>query len=205
MERLLENIFLRVFFMVKLSMIYVVMVLSGLFIFGITPANATILYLYQQYRMDISRYHFTESWQYYKKQFRSSNAVFLVLGFAISLITYGTYLLVQLPNQSIFTVMLSVMNTFVSFYLLSIYAIYLKLQVYYEFKLLIAIKLSAIAVFFSIKALAKLLVGTAICIFLLSKVSLMVMVFIPVVWLMFVFDVLDPIYQRVASHYQMKE
>ncbi|MBF0779558.1 MULTISPECIES: DUF624 domain-containing protein [unclassified Granulicatella] len=202
MERLLENIFLRVFFIMRLSMIYIVMLVAGFFIFGFTPANATVLYMYRQYRMDVSKYHFADAWKYYKTIFWSTNALGGVLGLSISIMAYGLYLLVQLPNQSIFTLLFSIINAFIIFYILCVYVVYLKLHVYYEFRLFIGLKLSAIAVFFSIKSLAKLAIGTAICTFILSKVTLIVAVFIPIIWLMFVFDVLDPIYERVAQYYQ---
>lgn len=45
----------------------------------------------------------------------------------------------------------------------------------------------------------KWLLGTSIALILLSKLPLMLMIFLPIFWLIFTFDVLEPIYQKVAE------
>lgn len=54
----LDRLFTLLFFLMKLSAIYLVLLLLGGVVLGISPANGTILYLYDNYHMDASKYNF---------------------------------------------------------------------------------------------------------------------------------------------------
>lgn len=198
MENILDLIFSRLFFLMKLGMIYFVLVLCGGIILGFSPAATAILSLYHEHKTDISQYHFKDAWSYYKKNFRQSNAIFLACFSIIALLIYGIFLLVQLP-QNYFLLALTVLNCIFVVYLGLVYVLYLKLQVYYELHFKNALKLSAIAVFFDFFSLVKIILGTAICFYLVWQVSQLIALFLPILWLIFIFDVLEPNYRQVEA------
>ncbi len=84
----LDRLFTLLFFLMKLSAIYLVLLLLGGVVLGFSPANGTILYLYDNYHMDGSKYNFREAFGYFKEHFIRLNLglglVLLLLGLLFS-------------------------------------------------------------------------------------------------------------------------
>lgn len=197
-EKLLDIFLTRLLFLMKLSMLFMVLLVIGGVIFGFSPASASLLAMYHAYGTESSKYTYSEAIAYFKRQFWASNRIFiLVLAIAL-LLLYSVFLMIQLP-QTLLTVMVSVVNVFLVLYLYCLYMCYLKLQIYYEFGFRYALKLSAMSVFFDWFAMFKLLCGTALCLLLTFKVTITLAVFLPTVWLLFAYDVLEPIYTQIEK------
>ncbi|CAM4092642.1 hypothetical protein AT575_07360 [Streptococcus penaeicida] len=196
--KVLDKCFYWIYFLMKLSMIYLLLLLIGAVLLGFHPANTSMMSLMAKHQKDLDAYTFKEAFNIYKKDFWSSNAMGYLLGILAACIAYTIF---HLPSVSSLALLfaIQVINSFFLNYLLCIYAVYLKLQVYYDFSFVNALKLSAMAVFFDMVAILKCLLGSFIVIFLLSKVSLLLAVFLPVIWLIFIADVLEPIYQMVKA------
>ncbi|WP_162011660.1 DUF624 domain-containing protein [Streptococcus sp. S784/96/1] len=195
MDRL-DSIFARLFVMMKLSMIGLTLSACAGFVLGVSPAAAVLLTLYHEHGLDAEEYQFKTAFQLFRKQFWQANAIFgMTVGFW-GLLGYGIFFMVQLPQAFFF---LTVINLFGMCYVGAVYASYLKLQVYYEFTLIEGLKLSAMAVFLSLVPFMKLLIGTGICLFIGWKLPLIIGIFVPVLWLVFLFDVLEPIYYQVEQ------
>lgn len=196
----LDRFFTLFFFLMKLSAIYLVLVLLGGVLLGISPANGTLLYLYDNYHLDASKYQFREAFRYYKEHFIQLN---LSLGFILSLLLVlfsGIWLVIHL-NQTWWMLAVLITNVVAFLYVFSLYGLYLKLQVHFDFSLKTGLKLAAISVFLDWKSLIKFLLGSLVCCLLLAKLPLLLFFFLPTVWLLFLYDSFDPIYQKVDKDY----
>ncbi|HEM3576551.1 TPA: DUF624 domain-containing protein [Streptococcus suis] len=200
MVRWFDSFFTLFFFLMKLSAIYLVLVLLGGVLFGISPANGTILYLYDNYRVDASKYHFREALHYFKEHFIQLNLslgfILLVLGLLFS----GIWLLIQLP-QTWWMLAVLITNIFGLIYVFSLYGLFLRLQVHFTFTLGTGLKLAAISLFLDWKALVKFLLGSLVSGLLLVKLPLLLFFFLPVIWLLFLYDSFAPIYEKVDRDY----
>lgn len=198
MEKLLDAFLTRLLFLIKISMLFLVLLVMGGIIFGFSPAAASFLSMYHAYGTDASRYTYSEAIAYFKQQFWASNRIFVMVLSVALLLLYSVFLIIQLP-QTLITVMVSVINVFLVLYLYCLYMCYLKLQIYYEFGFRYALKLSAMSVFFDWFAMFKLLCGTALCLLLTCKVTITLAAFLPAIWLMFAYDVLEPIHTQIEK------
>ncbi len=129
----LDRLFTLLFFLMKLSAIYLVLLLLGGVVLGISPANGTILYLYDNYHMDAYKYNFREAFGYFKEHFIRLNLGLGLVLLLIGLLFSGIWLLIQLP-QTWWMPAVLITNAFGLFYVLR-YALFLKLQVHFEFSL----------------------------------------------------------------------
>ncbi|TFU97413.1 DUF624 domain-containing protein [Streptococcus cuniculi] len=199
--RILEFFFLKIYFFMRLSMLYIALCACGLFVFGFSPANATMMYLYKRNRDKVEKYHWKDAFSYFKEHFVLSNSMaFLIMGIAaVFFASLWAYL--QLP-PTIWVLMGLSIQAVALLLLFCIYGVYLQLQCYYTVRFLLSIRLALIGIFLDIWSLVKWLIGSGICFFLFSKVSLLVAVFIPVVWLLFTADVLEPIYRKIEERVQ---
>ncbi|MGT2910541.1 DUF624 domain-containing protein [Streptococcus cameli] len=182
----------------RLTLLYIVLSACGLLIFGFSPANATLLYLYKEKGSQIADYTFSEAFAYFKQQFWKANiSFFFSTGLALFFL-YTLWLYTQI-TQSIWLLIGLVLQ--ISFFLfsLSMYGVYLVLQIYYEGSVLEQLKLSAIGVFLDFQATVKWLIGTGLCVFLGMKLPLILVVFLPCIWLLFSSDILHCIYQKIEK------
>lgn len=201
MNRLLDGFFTTIYFLMRLSMLHLILSLCGGVIFGVAPANATLFYLYGQHKREIQSYQLQEAWTYYKKQFLPSNVVFAACLVGGLLLISGFWLLLQF-SPSIWTLLGMICECLMLSYLFMLYVSFLKLQSHYEFSLKTGIKLAAISVFVSWKVVFKVLGGSLICGLLLYKLPLVLVVFLPIIWLLFIYDVTEPLHQKVEEQYQ---
>ncbi|MCQ9276620.1 DUF624 domain-containing protein [Streptococcus suis] len=196
----LDRLFTLLFFLMKLSAIYLVLLLLGGVVLGISPANGTILYLYDNYHMDASKYNFREAFGYFKEHFIRLNLGLGLVLLLIGLLFSGIWLLIQLP-QTWWMPAVLITNAFGLFYIFALYALFLKLQVHFEFSLKTGLQLAAVSFFLDWKALVKFLLGSLVCGFLLFKLPLILFFFLPVLWLLFLYDAFDPVYKKVDKDY----
>ena len=199
MGKLVEWIFQRVYMAMLASAIFWVLALCGGLVFGLAPAGCVLMTLFQQYRYDYKKYHWKEAWDLFKENFLATIKVFFTLLVVQALLSYGIYLLIQLPHQTIFYLLLTIANLLFLLLAPAVYAVYLKLQVFFEFSYKNSLKLSLIGVFLNISAMLKLLLGTILL--LIASYFMPALLFFAFIglWHFFVSDVLDPIYQTIQS------
>lgn len=197
---IMELFFSRMYVFMRLGMIYILLVICGGIIFGVSPACVSILSLYNEHKLSIENYTLKNAWIIFKKNFIQANQFWLATIIVIGLLGYSMFLSIQL-TQNVMMFVLMIINCIVGIYVFCVYSAYLKLQIYYTFTFLTGIKMSAISVFLGIVPFLKLLIGTSICMFFMAHVSILISVFIPILWLMFLCDVLDPIYKQIDTHF----
>lgn len=180
------------------SGIFLVLTLCGGVLFGLAPASTVLMTLFAQYRYDYKAYKWQEAWSLFKENFLRSNQVFYTLLSIEAIFLYGLYLLVQLP-QSILTVIISILNLLFALLLPLAYAVYLKLQVYFELSYVNSMKLSFIGMFLNIGAMFKIAFGTAMIIVIFYYMPALVFFVFLGAWHFFISDLLEPVYQLIAS------
>ena len=192
MGKFIEFIFQKIYMAMLASGIFLVLTLCGGVLFGLAPASTVLMTLFAQYRYDYKAYKWQEAWSLFKENFFRSNQVFYTLLSIEAIFLYGLYLLVQLP-QSILTVIISILN------LLLAYAVYLKLQVYFELSYVNSMKLSFIGMFLNIGAMFKIAFGTAMIMAIFYYMPALVFFVFLGAWHFFISDLLEPVYQLIAS------
>ncbi|OHX27863.1 hypothetical protein BKX95_02550 [Streptococcus iniae] len=194
----IDKLFHWVYYVMKLSMIYVVLLISGFFLLGFSPANASLMTLYNKHRTAAEKYTFSEAFAEFKSTFKLSNNVFLIVAMIALGLLYTLWGLSHMTPSFVVYFFL-IMTLLASLFLASFYAVYLKLQVYYDFKLKDALSLSFIAIFFHWLSICKCLLGTVVLLVIGRHLPLVLVVFLPVFWLIFTFDILEPIYKQVSK------
>lgn len=198
MNNLFERLFAGVYFLMRLSMLYFILVACGGIVFGLAPANATLLYLYGKYRRDVSSYRFATAWEYYRQHFLQNNVVLYLCSLGGVGLLGALWFLSQMA-PSIWFILGVVCDGAMLAYLLMVYVSFLKLQGHYDFTLTVGLKLAVVSVFFSWKVVVKVLLGSAISLLLLQRLPLVLAVFLPVIWLLFLYDVTEPLCQKVEE------
>lgn len=205
MGKLIELIFQRVYMAMIATAIFWLLTLSGGLFFGLAPAGSTLMTLFQQYRYDYKRYHWQEARTVFKSNFVCANQIFYSFFIVEGVLFYGIFLLVQLPHQTILHILLAILDLVFLLVAPLSYAVYLKLQVYFELSYKNWFKLALIGPFLNISAVLKVLLGTILLLIAGYYIpALLFFVFIGV-WHFFISDVLEPIYQIVQSKLIMKE
>ena len=192
MGKFIEFIFQKIYMAMLASGIFLVLTLCGGVLFGLAPASTVLMTLFAQYRYDYKAYKWQEAWSLFKENFLRSNQVFYTLLSIEAIFLYGLYLLVQLP-QSILTVIISILNLLLALLLPLAYAVYLKLQVYFELSYVNSIKLS------NIGAMFKIAFGTAMIMAIFYYMPALVFFVFLGAWHFFISDLLEPVYQLIAS------
>lgn len=196
--RLVEVLFTKIYFLMKLAMLHLALSLFGGVILGLAPASATLLFLYREHGKETDQYRLSPALAYFKKQFVQTNLVALLLVGAGLVLGYSIWFSSQfLPHWWAFFALISQLLLVV--YVVSMYGLYLTLQVYYEFSLPVALKLVATGLFLDWTALSKWWLGTGLCLFFAWRFPLLLAIFLPTVWLLFTFDSLEPIYQQIEK------
>lgn len=196
MLKWLDSFFQLSFLLMKLSAIYLILLLAGGLVLGFAPANASLLDLYEKHKWEISAYRFGEAFQLFKQHFWMANTAFIVVGVLASILFSGLWLLVQLPT-SIWKPLVLVSNGFALLFTCSLYATFLKLGSRLQFKLILGLKLAAIALFLDWKSWLRFLLGTGLCLLLWQRLPLILVFFLPVVWLLFLSESLEPMCQKL--------
>ncbi|KXT78961.1 DUF624 domain-containing protein [Streptococcus sp. DD13] len=198
MGKLIDFIFQRVFMAMLASGIFLVLALCGGLVLGIAPAGSVLMTLFAQYRYNYKQYKWTEAWTLFKENFVRSNQIFYTFFVTESAFLYGIYLIIQVP-QSILTVLVTIFNLVFAVIIPLGYAVYLKLQVYFDMSYFNSLKLSFIGMFLSLLSMFKILIGAAIVLMILYLAPALVFFVFIGAWHFFISDLLEPVYQVVSS------
>lgn len=200
MGRLIEVIFTKVYVAMLASGIFFLLSICGGLVLGFGPAGTTVMSLVHAYGDDYKSYKWSEAWSLFKSNFWISNQIFYSFLGLYALLTYGVFLMVQLPKQSLFYIFLSLLDVIFLLILPLVYMMYLKLQVHFELSYKNSIKLAVISLFIApISAVLKLGIGT-ILLLLVSWYAPALGFFVLIgLWHFFVDDVLEPIYDLVEA------
>lgn len=199
MGKILEFIFTRVYVAMLATGIFWGLTFAGGLVFGMGPASATLMTLYAEHGMSYKDYSWSQAWALFKENFIRSNQVFLTFLLVEGLLVYGMYLMVQLPGLTIFQIFVLLFNLVFLLIAPLAYAVYLKIQTYFDLSYVNALKLSLIGMLLDIRAVTKFLLGTI----LLGAIgyympALVFFVFIGV-WHFFVHDIFEAVYQDIRS------
>ena len=94
---------------------------------------------------------------------------------------------------------ISILNLLLALLLPLAYAVYLKLQVYFELSYINSIKLSFIGMFLNVGAMFKIAFGTAMIMAIFYYMPALVFFVFLGAWHFFISDLLEPVYQLIAS------
>ncbi|HET4164422.1 TPA: hypothetical protein VTM81_002015, partial [Streptococcus pneumoniae] len=112
-------------------------------------------------------------------------------------LTYGLYLLVQLPHQTIVHLIATLLNVLVVALIFLAYTVSLKLQVYFALSYRNSLKLSLIGIFMSLAAVAKVLLGTVLLV-AIGYYMPALLFFVGIgMWHFFISDMLEPVYEII--------
>lgn len=203
MGRLIEFLFTKIYISMLISGIFLLLSLSGGLIFGIGPAGMTVMSLIEAYGDDYKSYSLREAWGLFKTNFQQGNKVFLTFLAFYAFLTYGVYLMVQLPQQSYLYIVIGLIDLIFLLILPFIYALYLKIQVHFDLSYQNSLKLSFITLFMApISAILKLVVGT--CLLLLISWYAPALGFFVLIgmWHFYANDVLEPVYTVLKERLQ---
>ncbi|AIM24589.1 YesL family protein [Melissococcus plutonius] len=160
----LENVFIKIWVIIKLNLIFWLFSFSGLLVFGIGPALKTINELFINYKFNDKEITLNTSWSIYKKNLLRGNSLFYTFLLASSFIIYNLFLSVQIQRLSFL-----IINFLLLFALLFIFTIFqytLLLDSYYEISFCLLLKLAIISTFANFSAFFKLILGTGIIFFI---------------------------------------
>ncbi|MGT2950957.1 hypothetical protein BU202_06640 [Streptococcus cuniculi] len=198
MGKVIEFVFQKVYLALLVSGIFFLLTVCGGLVGGFAPAGATVMSLVAAHGYDYRSYTWSEAWTLFRSNLKRSNLVFYSLFLLEMGLVYGLYLVVQLP-PSILMVMVIFVQVLLALFVLLAYPIYLKLQVYFEMSYLISLKLSFIGLFISIMALIKLLIGTALLVWLGYHFPAVGFFLLVGAWHFYASDILEPIYQGLQD------
>lgn len=195
MGRLIEFLFTKIYISMLISGIFILLSLSGGLIFGMGPAGMTVMSLIEAYGDDYKSYGLREAWDLFKTNFRKGNQVFLSFLTLYLLLTYGIYLMVQLPQQSLLYIIVGLMDLIFLLVLPFVYALYLKIQVHFELSYQNSIKLAFITLFLApASVIFKLILGTALLLVISWYAPALGFFVLIGMWHFFTNDALEPIY-----------
>ena len=197
MGKFLEFVFNRIFLGMIATAYFWLLTLAGGVVFGLAPASATLMSLYAEHGYTYRAYHLKEAWELYKSNFVKSNLAFYSFVFVDLVLVYGLYLLVQLPQQTIFHLLATFLNVLVVALVFLAYTVSLKLQVYFDLSYQNTLKLSLIGIFMSLPAIAKVLLGSALLVGVGYYMPALLFFVGIGMWHFFISDMLEPIYESI--------
>lgn len=200
MGRLIEVIFTKVYVSMLASGIFFLLSLCGGLLLGFGPAGMTVMSLVHAHGDEYKLYKWSDAWSLFKDNFVRGNQVFYSFLTLYALLTYGVFLLVQLPKQSLFYVFLSLIDVIFLLILPLVYMLYLKLQVHFDLSYKNSVKLAIISLFIApISVILKLGLGTILLLVISWYVPALAFFVLVGLWHFFVDDVLEPVYELVES------
>ena len=197
MGKFLEFVFNRFFLGMIATAFFWLLTLAGGVVFGLAPANATLMSLYAEHGYTYRAYSLKEAWELYKSNFVKSNLAFYSFVLVDLVLVYGLYLLVQLPHQTIFHLLATFLNILVVAFVFLAYTVSLKLQVHYELSYRNTVKLALIGIFMNLPAIAKVLFGTVMLVGIGYYMPALLFFVGIGVWHFFISDMLEPVYESI--------
>ncbi|KXT73029.1 hypothetical protein STRDD10_01659 [Streptococcus sp. DD10] len=201
MGKLIEWIFMKVYLSMLASGLFLLLSFSGGLVLGIGPASMTVMSLAETNGEDYKSYRIKEAWRLFRSNFIRGNQMFYSFFSLLAVFLYGIYLMVQLPNQSLFYLSLTLLNLFLALLLPLLYTLYLKIQVHFELSYLNGLKLSFISLFLTPPLLLlKLVIGFALLVLVGWYAPALAVFVLLGMWHFFVNDTLAPLYSILESH-----
>ncbi|KHD45951.1 YesL family protein [Streptococcus hongkongensis] len=158
----LEKLFYTIWKMMQLTLIFHVLCLSGLILFGIGPAWQTIISLYFTSDVEAKNYSIKTAFDLWKDNFKRANGYFLSLLLVLCFLAINLHLAIQLQGLIFFCLTFIIGAVMVFFVLLYLYvSLY---DVLYDIAIWDNIKLAFISLFFSFRKLLELLASLVITI-----------------------------------------
>lgn len=94
----LEEFFIRIWVVVKLTLIFWLLALTGLFVLGLGPAFKVVTELYLEHGFDYKSISVKQAYQIFKRDYLRANIIFWLYTSLSLLLAYNLYLSVQIQG-----------------------------------------------------------------------------------------------------------
>lgn len=145
----LETGFNRVYYLIKLSLYFWGLSLSGLIVFGFVPALLTLTEIHQEAAWNYKELTWKKSWALFKAYIIRGNQMMLIFGSTILFLLLNLYLSVQ--TQGFIFVVIDFLIIAVLFLIINVFILSILITVTYEINLSNTLKLAFITFFTSLK------------------------------------------------------
>ena len=158
--KVLEELFIRIWVVIKLTLYFWIYTFAGGIIFGLGAAWKTVNELFYLYGFEYKEITIKRGWNIYKRNFLRGNLLFSLFLSGTALLSYNLYLSVQIKGLIFLAI-----DFILLFALLCLFAIYqysMILDSEYTISVPNLLKLSFISVFSSFSSFLKIIIGSGI-------------------------------------------
>lgn len=153
----LEEFFIRIWVVVKLTLIFWLLALSGLLVLGIGPAFKVVTELYLEHGFEYKLISVKQAYQVFKRDFLRANLIFWFYTALSLLLAYNLYLSVQI--QGLMFIVIDFILFFGITYLMTAFEYSMIFDSQFDISFGNLLKMSFISNFISFKTYLKLLFG----------------------------------------------
>ncbi|HAP9509719.1 TPA: DUF624 domain-containing protein [Enterococcus faecium] len=158
--KVLEELFIRIWVIIKLTLYFWIYTFAGGIIFGLGAAWKTVNELFYLYGFEYKEITIKRGWNIYKRNFLRGNLLFSLFLSGTALLSYNLYLSVQIKGLIFLAI-----DFILLFALLCLFATYqysMNLDSEYTISVPNLLKLSFISVFSSFSSFLKIIIGSGI-------------------------------------------
>lgn len=156
----LEEFFIRIWVVVKLTLIFWLLALSGLLVLGIGPAFKVVTELYLEHGFEYKLISVKQAYQVFKRDFLRANLIFWFYTALSLLLAYNLYLSVQI--QGLMFIVIDFILFFGITYLMTAFEYSMIFDSQFDISFGNLLKMSFISNFISFKTYLKLLFGIGV-------------------------------------------
>ncbi|MGB3161082.1 YesL family protein [Carnobacterium sp.] len=156
----LENLFIRVWVIMKLNFFFWLYTLAGGIVLGIGPALKVVSELFIKYEFDYREITLKESWLLFKNNFKRGNILFLLTVGMAAFLAYNLFLALQI--KGLLFLVIDFMLIFVLLYLFSSFMYALIFDGSYEMTLPQLFRLSFSSSLSNFPSFLKMIIGSAV-------------------------------------------
>ncbi|MCT0502920.1 YesL family protein [Lactococcus cremoris] len=156
----LEEFFIRIWGVVKLTLIFWLLALSGLLVLGIGPAFKVVTELYLEHGFEYKLISVKQAYQVFKRDFLRANLIFWFYTALSLLLAYNLYLSVQI--QGLMFIVIDFILFFGITYLMTAFEYSMIFDSQFDISFGNLLKMSFISNFISFKTYLKLLFGIVV-------------------------------------------
>lgn len=156
----LEEFFIRIWVVVKLTLIFWLLALSGLLVLGIGPAFKVVTELYLEHGFEYKLISVKQVYQVFKRDFLRANLIFWFYTALSLLLAYNLYLSVQI--QGLMFIVIDFILFFGITYLMTAFEYSMIFDSQFDISFGNLLKMSFISNFISFKTYLKLLFGIGV-------------------------------------------
>lgn len=165
--RMIEVLFIRIWVVIKLTLIFWLLSLSGGFILGFGPALKVVTELYLEENFEHSEIKLKKAYRIFKNNFKRANLIFWFYAVIAGILIYNLYLSVQIQNLLFFVI--SFILLFALTYVVTAFEYSIILDSQFEINFGNLLKISFISNFISFRTYLKLLLGMIILLVIASQ------------------------------------